>query len=204
MGVVLSWASTYPSTKDTIATNFPEVTDGTHDVMASHVNSLASAVVEVQEVLGGFREAKIADPLSPSDKDVLRYDSGTSTFVTDGTVIRADGSVAMSADLDLNFNSLVKGVQAVETKTADFTIENSDTDKWYDCDTDTAGGDITVTLPSGLNEGTMVHFSTKGSNDTLFVDDGVTIRGNTTLAQDKVASILYITSSEVLIMGDVT
>lgn len=206
MGTVLAWASNYPSSVDTISTNFPAVTDGTHDVVASHVNSLASAVVELQEVVGGFRSAKITDPLSPSHKDVLVYDSGTSKFIADGTLIRADGTVVMAADLDLNFNALSKGVQTVTTKTTDFTLANSYTGTWQDCDTDTAGANITVTVPDGLNTGTIVHFSTKGSaGNTVFVGSGsMVLRGSTTLAQDKAASLLYLSSTSALIMGAVT
>ena len=54
MGIVLAWSSTYPGTIDTVATNFPTVSDGVHDVISSHVNSLSSAVVALQNVSSGF------------------------------------------------------------------------------------------------------------------------------------------------------
>lgn len=77
MGVVLNWTSAYPTTIDDRITNFPTVTDNVHDVLASHVNELADAVVALQAVAGGLRTTNIADPLSPSNGDVLTYNSGS-------------------------------------------------------------------------------------------------------------------------------
>lgn len=44
MGVILDWVSTYPTTVDT----FPTLTDGTHDVRASHLNSLATSLIQAE------------------------------------------------------------------------------------------------------------------------------------------------------------
>ncbi len=117
MGVVLNWSSDYPTTIDDLITNFPELSDGVHDVLDSHVNELASAVVALQTVAGGFRTTPIADPLSPSDGDVLTYNLGANEWraVTPGSlsslqaayeggntiaVEAAEGSVALSNGVD--------------------------------------------------------------------------------------------------------
>lgn len=83
MGVLLAWASNYPAQKDTVATNFPVVTDGVHDVLASHVNALASAVVAVQNVLGGLHTTYISDGITPSGGDTLVYDEINQRFDVD-------------------------------------------------------------------------------------------------------------------------
>ena len=49
---IIPWASGYPATLDTILTNFPVVTDNVDEVLASHVNELASAVVELETIVG--------------------------------------------------------------------------------------------------------------------------------------------------------
>jgi hypothetical protein len=102
MAVVLDWSSTYPGTKDTISTNFPRVDDGTHFVKDTHVNSLADAVVALETVVGGLRNANIADPLSPSDGEVLKYDQASGTFIT-GT----GGGGGGPSDLTMGTNEFV-------------------------------------------------------------------------------------------------
>lgn len=80
MATLLNWTSGYPSTVDTISGSFPVLTDGVHFVAATHVNSLASAVVGLQNVVGGLRSAPIQSPLSLSAGQVLAWNSGTSQF----------------------------------------------------------------------------------------------------------------------------
>ena len=80
MGIVLAWSSNYPTVKDTVATNYPQVSDGVHDVLSSHVNSLASAVVALQSVVGGLRAAPIQDPLSISNGEALIWNSTNLQF----------------------------------------------------------------------------------------------------------------------------
>ena len=76
MGVVLNWNSTYPLTVDDATTNFPTVNDNVHDVLASHVNELASAVISLENVVGGFRSAPVEDPFTTlSDGDILTYNA---------------------------------------------------------------------------------------------------------------------------------
>tara|TARA_R100001244_G_scaffold36778_3_gene33654 strand:- start:6772 stop:8019 length:1248 start_codon:yes stop_codon:yes gene_type:complete len=53
MGTVLDWSSNYPTTIDTVASNFPTLADGVHDIRASHLNSVASAVVALESKVTG-------------------------------------------------------------------------------------------------------------------------------------------------------
>lgn len=118
MGIILAWSSSYPTTKDTVLANFPAVSNGVHDVSASHVNALADAVVAIEDVLGGLRTVSFADPLSPTNGQVLVYNStlgvfeaadpsggGTSLPVADplnpttGDILQYDGSVFESVPL---------------------------------------------------------------------------------------------------------
>lgn len=75
MGVTLNWSSDYPLSIDDQITNFPIVADTVHDVLASHVNELASATVALQNVVGGLRTTPVAEPLSPTGGDVLQYNN---------------------------------------------------------------------------------------------------------------------------------
>ena len=81
MGTILNWSSSYPATVDSIGTSFPTLQNNVHDVLASHVNELANAVVAIQGVIGGFRLVPIDDPLTPADGDVLTYSAGAGAFV---------------------------------------------------------------------------------------------------------------------------
>lgn len=53
MGIVLNWSPTaFPGALDSGAGSFPLLTDGIHDIMASHPNSLASAVDALEAKVG--------------------------------------------------------------------------------------------------------------------------------------------------------
>lgn len=75
MGVTLNWSSNYPLAIDDQVTNYPIVADTVHDVLASHVNELAKAVVALENVAGGLRVTPIAEPLSPTHGDVFQYNN---------------------------------------------------------------------------------------------------------------------------------
>lgn len=68
MGTILNWNSGYtgnPGTEDDRVTNFPALTDDVHVVMASHVNSLADAVVQLQNTQSTLRAIEVQDEGSP-------------------------------------------------------------------------------------------------------------------------------------------
>lgn len=50
MGVVKNWSTTYPGSIDvtTAGGSMESLTDGVHDVMASHPNSLAAAIIKLE------------------------------------------------------------------------------------------------------------------------------------------------------------
>lgn len=45
MGIILNWNSTYPTAVDDRTTSLPTLTDAVHDVIVSHPNELADAVI---------------------------------------------------------------------------------------------------------------------------------------------------------------
>lgn len=49
---IIPWISAYPAALDSILTNFPRVTNNVDEVLASHVNSLADAVVALEAKVG--------------------------------------------------------------------------------------------------------------------------------------------------------
>lgn len=98
MGVVLAWASNYPTMIDTIGTNFPAVSDGVHDVLSSHVNSMAQAIVGLENVVGGLRNAVIQEPLTLNDGDSLIWVAANSQFEA-GTPAEAGNIGAKAVDL---------------------------------------------------------------------------------------------------------
>jgi hypothetical protein len=53
MGIVQNWAATaFPANLDSVAGSFPLLTDLVHDIVASHPNSLASAVQAIEAKVG--------------------------------------------------------------------------------------------------------------------------------------------------------
>ncbi len=95
----------------------------------------------------------------------------------------------------------------IKTKITSYTLDLvEDAGTWHDEDTDTAGGDITVTVPTGLNPGDVIEFSKLGTGgDVLFLaGGGMTLRGALTLSlEDGVAAVLILTSTTALVMGSV-
>lgn len=71
MGIVLNWNSTYPGGGiDNTTINFPPVSDGIHDVLATHVNALANAVINLETAVGalggfGIREVDSTPNIRP-------------------------------------------------------------------------------------------------------------------------------------------
>ena len=93
---------------------------------------------------------------------------------------------------------------AVVPVAADHTVVTTDHNVWYDCDTDTASGDVTLTVSPDLPTGFLMHFSKKGTggNVVIAAGSGVTLRGAATLEdEDKAASLFITAENEALILG---
>lgn len=101
MGIVLNWNSTYPGGGiDDTTINFPILTDIVHDVLASHVNSLASAIIALETAVGinGGLTVREAD-LTPSVVPVhtIVFSNGSVTDLGSGVVqvvVGGGGSVS--------------------------------------------------------------------------------------------------------------
>jgi hypothetical protein len=64
LGIVLNWNSGYngtPGSVDDTITNFPVMVDGVHDVLASHVNELAQAVIQLQTSQVALNNIEVQD-----------------------------------------------------------------------------------------------------------------------------------------------
>jgi len=90
MGIVLNWNSTYPGGGiDDTTINFPTMVDVVHNVMASHVNALASAVIALETAVGingglTVREADTSPSVTPVHTIV--FSNGSVTDLGSGTV----------------------------------------------------------------------------------------------------------------------
>lgn len=90
MGITLNWNSTYPGGGiDDTTINFPTMVDVVHNVMASHVNALASAVIALETAVGvngglTVREADTSPSVTPVH--TLVFSNGSVTDLGSGTV----------------------------------------------------------------------------------------------------------------------
>lgn len=90
MGVIKPWNSVYPASVDDFVTNFPTVVDATDDVIASHVNELAQAVValetEQQTILAALGNATsiqsrpVYNAIAPTDGQAIVWDNTNSRW----------------------------------------------------------------------------------------------------------------------------
>ncbi len=99
MGIVLNWTSVYTPVLGSSIDSFPTVTDGTHDVMASHVNSLATSLVAVETLqqslastvagLGVTDRIEDADGDTYADTDLAGGDSDVLTLAAPNGIVLA-------------------------------------------------------------------------------------------------------------------
>lgn len=99
----------------------------------------------------------------------------------------------------------VQSISTVTTTTATPTVVSSGI--LYDCDTDTAGADITVTFNDALlSAGSTFNFTKKGTGgDVLFAVTGSAVIRNslTTLSTENgVVTAICITATDILLVGD--
>lgn len=136
MGIVLNWSTGYngtPGSVDDTVTNFPTVTDGVHDVLASHVNSLAAAVIQLQTIQSGLSAITTQD-------EGLNLSTATTTLNFTGAGVTAT-----------NVGSVVT-INIPGGGGSGDRIEDADADTYVD--TDLAGGDsdiVTIAAANGVN-----------------------------------------------------
>jgi hypothetical protein len=186
MGVVLNWNSVYPTSIDDQITNFPTVTDTVHDVMASHVNELAQAVVALETASGGFRTNSVADPLSPSNGEVLTYNSGSGEW--EAATPAAGGSLQDAYEV----------LNTIAVTTAEGTVSLSNSADVTDLLTlsrtfTSTGNAISVSMDAGTT-GVGVSIADAGNGTGLFINKtgttGVALR-----VQDGGASVFVISNT---------
>lgn len=100
MGIVLNWNSTYPGGGiDDTTVNFPTMVDVVHNVMASHVNALAQAIIHLETAVGTnggltIREADSSPSVTPVQTIIVP--NGSLTDLGGGTVELATSSGSLS------------------------------------------------------------------------------------------------------------
>lgn len=176
MGVILNWASTYPAGGiDDTVTNFPTVVDGTHDVLASHVNSLAAAVIELETAVGingGLTVEELDGLPSVVPVQTLVFPNGSLTDLGSNTVqvtIASGSTDAASVTYDNSTSGLtasdvqaaideIDAAQDLAGRTARFIVGNAPAgDTLAECDyLDTGDGaaiEIAVAAANGAGQG---------------------------------------------------
>lgn len=117
MGVVLEWSSGYDgsaaSVDDAVA-DFPTLSDGTHDVLASHVNSLASALITIQTIQATLSPLTIRDEGSvlSTGATSINFTGAGVTATNSGDVITVDitggGASSVSGPVSSTDNAVVR------------------------------------------------------------------------------------------------
>lgn len=124
MGIILNWNSTYPAGGiDNTVTNFPTVTDGIHDVLASHVNSLASAVIELETAVGtsgGLTVEELDGSPSVVPVQTIVVDNGSLTDLGSNTVrlVTGGGTSSVTTTVPVEFTAAV-AITAGQVLTSD-------------------------------------------------------------------------------------
>lgn len=118
MGIVLNWNSTYPGGGiDDTTINFPPVSDGIHDVLATHVNAVANAVIQLETAVGtlgglGIREIDSSPNLRPIH--TLVFPNGSLTDLGSNTA-QVSFSTAASG---ISYNNGTSGLAATDVQDA--------------------------------------------------------------------------------------
>jgi hypothetical protein len=112
----------------------------------------------------------------PSAKGEIWTHNGTSTFDlpvgTNGQVLTADSSTATGLKWDSNIP-----YQVFSTKTANYTVTQSDHGVWIQCNTN----NVIITLPNGLTSGTQVIVDRLGTATVTFAaGSGTSLVGKST------------------------
>jgi len=102
MGVILNWSTGYsgtPASVDDAVVNFPTLSDGTHDVLASHVNELALAVIQLETIQSTLSALTVKDEGTSQTTSASSMD-----FVGAGVSATAAGS-----DVTVNITGVPTG-----------------------------------------------------------------------------------------------
>lgn len=122
MGIVLNWNSTYPGGGiDDTTINFPTMVDVVHNVMASHVNALAAAVIQLETAVGvngGLTVREVDSNPSVTPVQTLVCPNGSVTNLGSNT---AEITFSTNAS-GISFNNILSGILATNVQDALDTI----------------------------------------------------------------------------------
>jgi hypothetical protein len=89
MGLILPWSTVYPGAIDDNITNFPTLTDNVHDVIASHQNAVATAVIALEQESFANKENWVVTGATDEDEDQLDVERVIGGFMFNGENITA-------------------------------------------------------------------------------------------------------------------
>jgi hypothetical protein len=108
VGVILNWSTGYtgtPASVDDTTANFPTLSNGTHDVLDSHVNQLALAVIQIETIQSALSPLVVKDEGSilTSGATSLNYTGAgvTATTSSGDVTVNITGNALGAASGDL-------------------------------------------------------------------------------------------------------
>lgn len=87
MGAITVWSSNYPTTVDDTTTNFPTLTDNVDDVIASHQNSVAGAVIVLERENTGYKDNFVVTGATKEFENQLQVERVIGSALFDGAAL---------------------------------------------------------------------------------------------------------------------
>jgi len=84
MGIIKPWSSNYPTSLDNTTTNFTTLVDTADDVIASHPNSLAGAVIVLEQENIGYKDNVVVTAASNEVETQLQVERVIGSILFDG------------------------------------------------------------------------------------------------------------------------
>ncbi len=163
MGVVLNWTSVYTPVLGSSIDSFPTVADGVHDVLASHVNSLATSLVAVETL-----QQSLAATVSGLDSSRIEDGDGD-TFVDTDLAGGDSDIVTITATNGVTVNaSVIRGVASTVTLRGSQNLNIHSGNSVQAAD-DTNGSNIQIVA----NDGGLENISNGGSGGGVYLYAGV-------------------------------
>jgi len=87
MGAIVVWTSGYPGTVDDTVLNFPTLTDNVDDVIASHQNSVAGAVIFLERENTGYKDNVVMTGSATEFEDQRNVERVVGSGLFDGAAL---------------------------------------------------------------------------------------------------------------------
>ena len=87
MGLIKVWSTSYPATIDDRITTFPLLTDGVDDVIASHPNELADAVIVLEQESAAYKNNSVITAATGFSVDLVDVEMVMGGFTCNGATL---------------------------------------------------------------------------------------------------------------------